>query len=816
MAVAVTNGRHHSSHSFVVMACFHHSVLVSLAIFFSLSVPVLFSLNASVFRSKSHSLSNFCLYSKSWSLALSSLLARASAYVDIGYSSVSLSLSSFIFSIGIVRSKRTNAKGRGIIEVKRLMPSEKVKTLRVRKRQLRSKMQESEAMRLKSKTQYSDRNWASACETLSLLIDTYYKMDAKTQTMKLVLLLPQEKEELAKLYCNRAACRTRMWSYTDAMEDAKLAIKLCPDSAKAHLRLADAMDQLPCPISEIRSAYSTALQLAKGACPDAAKAIDRIDTQKVSVERNSLERLARWVEACGGALPGWEFREYTASYRGVHAAQRIHNGERVLYVPQCAVMTLEMVKRSDIGLKLVNCNPTSHHSYQAVFLLQEKLRGRASFWFPYIASLPASYDDFPIFWDEKQLSELQLSDTRTQLKSRLHVIHNEHAHLEKADPKMFAPFDFPSQKEFAWATLVVATRIFGFQVARHTTDGIVPLADMLNHRSPASTKWNYDDKDIGFTIHATQTISGGSPIYDTYGRKPNGMKLLCYGFAERPTLLDNGKLEYNEDNDARISLPIIGILPDTFEMPANAEALLKTRQEILGLHAKAMSRTFSFGTLQSYWDEHSTQTKALFSFARVAVSSREELEALRNEGSRASESKRTDGEEEPEPEQDEEDDEDEGIKTKAKGELDPHRILPISLENERQAVKLIGAWCKSFAVEYDKQGPTFEDDEKTLKNTDEYNKLSWPSQCCLCVRHGEKYVLRYYANLPEILAPIFRHDKETDAKKEATRIASATGEKGVSDYLRGVLIPALDRWHDATGRQAARTSRRVQRIKVRR
>ncbi len=74
-----------------------------------------------------------------------------------------------------------------------------------------------------------------------------------------------------------------------------------------------------------------------------------------------------------------------------------------------------------------------------------------------------------------------------------------------------------SHDEFVWARLVVITRIFGLLVNGAKTDGLVPMADMLNHKRPRETSWTYDDSRGGFTITTLRALNRGEQIYDSYG-----------------------------------------------------------------------------------------------------------------------------------------------------------------------------------------------------------------------------------------------------------------------------------------------------------
>ena len=44
------------------------------------------------------------------------------------------------------------------------------------------------------------------------------------------------------------------------------------------------------------------------------------------------------------------------------------------------------------------------------------------------------------------------------------------------------------------------------------TDGLVPMADMLNHKRPRETKWTYDQDESGFTIISLQQMQRGDQV----------------------------------------------------------------------------------------------------------------------------------------------------------------------------------------------------------------------------------------------------------------------------------------------------------------
>ena len=64
-------------------------------------------------------------------------------------------------------------------------------------------------------------------------------------------------------------------------------------------------------------------------------------------------------------------------------------------------------------------------------------------------------------------------------------------------------------KSFCWARMMVGSRIFGVNIAGIKTEILVPFADMLNHRLPKETAWNFSNEMNGFVIESLTDIEIG-------------------------------------------------------------------------------------------------------------------------------------------------------------------------------------------------------------------------------------------------------------------------------------------------------------------
>jgi histone-lysine N-methyltransferase SETD3 len=76
-------------------------------------------------------------------------------------------------------------------------------------------------------------------------------------------------------------------------------------------------------------------------------------------------------------------------------------------------------------------------------------------------------------------------------------LQRDYSQIQKVDVNFNESF-----LEFCWARTTVI--IDGIK-----TDAMVPFADMLNHRVPKHTSWNYSQEASGFVIESVQDIEKG-------------------------------------------------------------------------------------------------------------------------------------------------------------------------------------------------------------------------------------------------------------------------------------------------------------------
>lgn len=239
----------------------------------------------------------------------------------------------------------------------------------------------------------------------------------------------------------------------------------------------------------------------------------------------------------------------------------------------------------------------SSHTYLATYLLEEKHQGNDSFWKPFIDILPTSYRNMPIFFDDEEKSYLTGSFSLKKMAERIESLTTEYNNLCSRFPD-FKKFTYD---EFVWARMVVITRIFGFYIKERKTDGLVAMADMLNHKFPQDkdVKWAFDDESNGFIMTSIKTIQPGNQVFDSYGRKCNHRFFVNYGFS----------LEENEDNEVILRVQV-----------KRDDPLYSTKISLL--HSAGHGSVKEFQIPASTKHEKSRE---LFSYVRIANSSGTEL-----------------------------------------------------------------------------------------------------------------------------------------------------------------------------------------------
>ena len=254
-------------------------------------------------------------------------------------------------------------------------------------------------------------------------------------------------------------------------------------------------------------------------------------TQKEeSDEERRIVRFLAWLQAHGARFDKIDWPSYRFGVRGAVALADIDTEEDIASVPEHLLLTpLVLLENPEIGHVFEeNLTEYSDEDMLAVLLMHERGKGEASFFFPYLDTLPQLPDSL-MGWDDEALAELQDEDLCMQVHMRRsqmaahytrlvedglkanwpHLFGANPAENDEKDKQMPSPFhssyspfsscsdddnsdkeeeenddgDDPySFKNFAFAWQTIQARAFG---RRLRYSALVPFCDGFNHANVA-------------------------------------------------------------------------------------------------------------------------------------------------------------------------------------------------------------------------------------------------------------------------------------------------------------------------------------------
>ena len=92
-----------------------------------------------------------------------------------------------------------------------------------------------------------------------------------------------------------------------------------------------------------------------------------------------------------------------------------------------------------------------------------------------------------------------------QIKKRLRELNHNYDLICEKIPA-FKEF---SLEQYQQAMMMASSRAFQFTMDGQETLGLVPYADMFNHKRPKQTNWFFDQEKKGFVVEATENIAKG-------------------------------------------------------------------------------------------------------------------------------------------------------------------------------------------------------------------------------------------------------------------------------------------------------------------
>ena len=267
----------------------------------------------------------------------------------------------------------------------------------------------------------------------------------------------------------------------------------------------------------------------------------------------------KWIARHHGEASGIEMKPVASFGRGIVSSENFVKGEEVAIVNRKCIMRASLTIRESkhcamlyevwTGDKSGNImKQKSHQTVEkaliSIFLLEEKLKGKSSFFHPYIDMLPPTVEYVPVTWTAVEVENwFQGSYMVQAIRNRRSEFHSEfHEGVLSVLPQLRHRRGFAFE-DFVWARIILATRAFRIYMngaleeseektmSANSQIALVPIADLLNHKKRPQTEWTFNVDLNAFTLTATTDIPSNTPVYDSYGDKSNFEFLLNFGFT---------------------------------------------------------------------------------------------------------------------------------------------------------------------------------------------------------------------------------------------------------------------------------------------
>lgn len=265
-----------------------------------------------------------------------------------------------------------------------------------------------------------------------------------------------------------------------------------------------------------------------------------LDSKLEAEVQKSMDNLCNWIIEGGGLLNKIRVCSFTENYRGIQLTDNASIAEELLFIPRKYIITYQegfnyqpikdfLESDSSKDSKGKSRLQSINHTPLAVFLMSEKAKGANSFYKPYFDTFPPDVEGLPTDFTEEELDLLRGSPILPSILTRKENIRKDWELLCEKIPDFVETYNFES---FVYFRKLISSRVFGIEIDGLHTGGMVPFADMINHRTPKISAWVFDCERQGFKMNAFGSIRKGAELFDSYGKKCNSRFFMSYGFLE--------------------------------------------------------------------------------------------------------------------------------------------------------------------------------------------------------------------------------------------------------------------------------------------
>uniref|UniRef100_A0A3B3HPY6 protein-histidine N-methyltransferase n=2 Tax=Oryzias latipes TaxID=8090 RepID=A0A3B3HPY6_ORYLA len=273
---------------------------------------------------------------------------------------------------------------------------------------------------------------------------------------------------------------------------------------------------------------------------------------------DSFADLMSWAQENGASCDGFTITNFGTEGYGLRTTRDIKAEELFLWVPRKMLMTVESAQNSVLGpiYSQDRILQAMGNVTLALHLLCER-GDPASFWSPYIRSLPQEYDT-PLYYQQEDVQLLLGTQAVQDVLNQYKNTARQYAYFYKLVQTHPAASKLPlkdgfSFDDYRWAVSSVMTR----QNQIPTVDGsrvtlaLIPLWDMCNHTNGLITT-GYNLEDDRCECVALQDYKKNEQIYIFYGTRSNAEFVIHNGFFFQDNAHDRVKIKLGVSKSERL------------------------------------------------------------------------------------------------------------------------------------------------------------------------------------------------------------------------------------------------------------------------
>jgi len=224
---------------------------------------------------------------------------------------------------------------------------------------------------------------------------------------------------------------------------------------------------------------------------------------------------------------------------GFLAGEDVNENETLVEIPMDAVMSQRSAYNSRLK-PFLDASPMDSFAVLVLHLMFEASLPDSVFR-AYIDTLPQAVD-LPLSWSEEEMGQLNGTQLLPYVKQQQASVKQDYDTLVQSllakHPLLFPAESFNLER-FIWATSIVMSRSFLFNIGGALHPVLVPVADVFNLKSDAETLISTDPSGALFQIHTKQPFKKGEQVFISLGHKSTFHLLSNYGYADPDNAMDS-------------------------------------------------------------------------------------------------------------------------------------------------------------------------------------------------------------------------------------------------------------------------------------